>query len=65
MNQYFKLYKKELENFIIYFNDNWLKYFKDGILKLKNIDIKFITNNYLENFNRILKGKFKTKKIFH
>ena len=62
MLENFKIYNKELENFILYFNENWLNYFKDGTLNLKYIDIKFRTNNCLENFNRILKSQFNTKK---
>ena len=49
MNKNFKQNNNDLENFMIYFNDNCLKYFKNGILKLKIIDIKFRTNkNYAE-----------------
>ena len=53
MNENFKQNDNQLENFMIYFYDNWLKYFKDGILKLKYINIKFGTNNWLGNFNGI------------
>ena len=62
MLENFKIYNKELENFILYFNENWLNYFKDGTLNLKYIDIKFRTNNCHENFNRILKSLFNIKK---
>ena len=64
MIENFKLYNKELENFILYFNENWLNYFKDGTLNLKNIDIKIRSNNCLENFNIILKGILIRKKIY-
>ena len=39
MLENFKLYNKELEYFILYFIENWLNYFKDGTLNLKNITL--------------------------
>ena len=63
MNENIKQNDDELEYFMIYFNDNWLKYFKDGILIFKSINIKFRPNNCLENFNGILKRYINTKKI--
>ena len=39
MLENFKLYNKELEYFIFYFIENWLNYFKDRTLNLKNITL--------------------------
>ena len=39
MLENFKLYNKELEYFILYFIENWLNYFKDRTLNLKNITL--------------------------
>ena len=64
MNENLKQNNNELVYFMIYFNDNWLKYFKDEFLILKNINIKFRTNNCLGNFNGILKRYINAKKIF-
>ena len=36
-----------------YFEDQWVKYFKDKSLVLRNIHKKAKTNNSLENFNRM------------
>ena len=62
MESTFKNFKNELQNFISYFKDNWLFYFKDGSLNLNDVNIKFRTNNSLENFNRQLKNYFNKKK---
>ena len=62
MEDAFKNYKSELSGFISYFNENWLRYFIDGTLNLNGINVKFRTNNCLENFNRILKRYFNMKK---
>ena len=56
-------YKNELESFISYFKETWIKYFNDESLSLNNILIKFRTNNCLENFNKQLKYCFRNKKI--
>ena len=64
MNENFNLNNNELENFMIYFKDNWLKYFKDGILKLKYINIRLRSNYSLGNFNGILKRHFYSKKKY-
>jgi hypothetical protein len=40
-----------------YFKMNWVKYFKDKTVCLRNIDKKIRTNNSLENFNRIFKDR--------
>ena len=44
-----------LEEFINYFENQWLKYFEKDILNLNKLNIKFRSNNCLENFNRQLK----------
>ena len=61
MEDVFKNYKSELNVFISYFNENWLRYFIDGTLNLNDINVKFRTNNCLENFNRTFKNRFDTK----
>ena len=48
-------------NFLNYFKNFWSPYFKDKILNLREIDIKFRTTNSLENFNRIIKNEFYKK----
>ena len=45
-------YKNELESFISYFIETWIKYFNDESLSLNDVFIKFSTNNCLENFNK-------------
>ena len=50
-----------MDDFIIYFNEQWLEYFNNGILELNDINIKFRTNNSLENFNRKFKQYFQKK----
>ena len=54
--------KNILDDFILYFEEQWLSYFKDGSLQLDEINIKFRTNNSLENFNRRLKSNFHSRK---
>lgn len=55
-----KLFKKisEYSIFNKYFLSTWSKYFKNGSLCLKNVNIKIRTNNSLENFNRRFKNLF-------
>ena len=43
---------EQLESFLSYFIDRWVKYFNDKSLFLEEIKIKFCTNNCLENFNK-------------
>ena len=50
-----------MDDFLIYFNEQWLEYFNNGILELNDINIKFRTNNSLENFNRKFKQYFQKK----
>ena len=40
-----------------YFNRQWLKYFKNGMLNYFNINRKFRSNLYIENYNRRIKMK--------
>ena len=54
--------KNILGDFILYFEEQWLSYFKDGNLQLDEINIKFRTNNSLENYNRRLKSNFHSRK---
>ena len=51
-----------LENFVTYFEQTWINFFKDETLKLDDTNIKFRTNNILERFNRTLKKYFGKKK---
>ena len=51
-----------LENFVTYFEQTWINFFKDETLKLDDTNIKFRTNNTLERFNRTLKEYFGKKK---
>ena len=44
-----------------YFKRTWCSYFKNKTLALRNINIKFRTNNSLENFNSYFKNNIKTK----
>ena len=55
-------FKNELESFISYFIETWIKYFNDESLSLNDVFIKFRTNNCLENFNKQLKYCFRNKK---
>ena len=51
-----KIYKINLnKDFKNYFKDQWISYFKNKALIIKDINIIFRANNSLENFNRILK----------
>ena len=50
--------KKEYDDFLTYFKNQWLDYFKNGSLGLEKLNIKFRTTNSLENFNRIFKNEF-------
>ena len=52
-----KIYKYFKE----YFIKQWIPYFKNKILLLRGVNIKFRTNNSLENFNRIFKHNIKMK----
>ena len=63
-------------SFINYFRNQWIRFFQNGILIYKNLDKKFRSNSYIENYNRIIKlklskylyGKSKTKitwPLFH
>ena len=63
-------------DFINYFRKQWFKYFKNGTLIYNNLNKKFRSNSYIENYNRRIKlklskflyGKSKTKitwPIFH
>jgi hypothetical protein len=47
--------KNILDDYILYFIEQWLSYFNDGSLQLDEINIKFRTNNPLENYNIRLK----------
>ena len=51
-----------LDEFIDYFKFQWLGYFNKNILFLKGINIKYRSNNCLENFNRQLKRCSNRKK---
>ena len=53
--------KKFRKDFEIYFNKQWLHFFKEKILPLKNINKKFRTNNSLEYFNRTFKRLYEMK----
>ena len=54
--------KKYIYNqFLDYFNSQGVDYFKNKTLCLENINIKFITTNSLENFNRVFKSEFNQK----
>ena len=52
---------KFYKDFGKYFEDQWVKYFKDKSLVLRNIHKKVRTNNSLENFNRIYKHTYEMK----
>lgn len=56
-----KIYK----DFGKYLITQWSPYFKDNILVLRNIDIKFRTNNSIENFNKFFKLNVKMKDNMH
>ena len=45
-----------LENFLNYFKNQWIDYFEQDIVNLKGVNIKFRSNNCLENFNKQLIG---------
>ena len=51
-----------LEDFNTYFKGQWLDYFTKGVLVLNHINIKYRSNNCLENFNKQLKRNFLKKK---
>ena len=53
--------KEILDDFLVYFKDQWLQYFNNENLKLNDINIKFRTINSLENFNRTFKYCFQKK----
>ena len=63
MNTINTIYKKNkiYKDFNKYFINQWSDYYINKTLCLKNIDIKFRTNNSLENFNRIFKNKIGVK----
>jgi len=52
---------KKYNEFKEYFTEQWIPYFKNKILVLKDIDIKFRTNNSIENFNRYFRYNIKIK----
>ena len=58
----FKNYIIELNDFILYFKQTWIKFFNNESLFLNNVNIKFRTNNSSENFNRIFKNNFNKNK---
>ena len=47
--------KTILMEFVTYFEGQWLDYFNKGVLDLNHINIKYRSNNCLENFNKQLK----------
>ena len=59
INKSFK--NKIYKDFKEYFIKQWIPYFKNKILLLRGVNIKFRTNNSLENFNRIFKHNIKMK----
>ena len=69
-------YNEYCPSFVNYFRNQWIKYFNNGCLVYNNLEVKFRSNSYIENYNRIIKlklskflyGKSKTKitwPIFH
>ena len=69
-------YEEYSISFINYFRNQWFRFFQNGSLIYKNLDKKFRSNSYIENYNRIVKlklskflyGKSKTKitwPLFH
>ena len=56
-----KQYNNYLEEFYLYFEENWKPFFDNDTLKLNEISIKFRTNNSLEIFNKKLKQYFHYK----
>ena len=69
-------YNEYCLSLVNYFKNQWIKYFNNGCLVFNNLDIKFRSNSYIENYNGIIKlklskflyGKSKTKitwPIFH
>ena len=63
VNSMIKICKKNIlfKDFNKYFINQWSEYFINKTLCLKDINIKFRTNNSLENFNRIFKHKMGNK----
>ena len=45
------------DEFMNYFYDNWLIYFKNGMLNYRKIEKKYRSNSYIENYNRRIKYK--------
>ena len=69
-------YNDYCPQFINYFINQWVKYFKNGSLNYKKLNKSFRSNSYIENYNRRIKlklskylyGKSKTKiswPLFH
>ena len=54
-------YSNYLEEFYIYFKENWKPFFDNDTLKLNEISIKFRTNHSLEIFIKKLKCYFHYK----
>ena len=62
-------YNEYCPSFVNYFRNQWIKYFTNGCLVYNNLKVKFRSNSYIDNYNRIIKlklskflhGKSKTK----